>query len=590
MIPSGRPTRWLRSRDGVEWLGVALLGAVLLFANLGDRALWYDEAQTALIARQILEHGRPVFDLAGNLPTDRADRADFDSDGLFIWNTWLPYYLVAGSFGMFGKSELAARLPLALAGLLSLLVAYGLGRRLLTGVPHGGPIAAALLLTCVPLLLHLRQCRYYALVVLGTLGMVWGYRGLVGGARWGWPLLCGAALVCFYSFFVVAAVNLTGFWVHACWRERRAGVLRGLALATGVFLLFAAPTAWYLHLWYRPSQEPLTLYRFTSSLWLFLLWTNGFVFPLAIPVLVAVLRQASGRWLLSGAYLAFLWGAAAKGEPLRLLLLVALLVLLGRFVFLHLSEPESGERSGEDSSSREGFDLIAILVSVHVLSMALIAPFPFYRYLVAVVPLILLAAAGLLGDLFSRSRALASTLLILLVTTNLLGAAPLKLFEWLVGPDDAERPAYSVIPREIWRWTEFRSDLAAFAAELSHHVSDPEEAIASYLEAHASPGQAVKTSYEDVSLMYYLPWLRVISRWDGGGGLPDWIIVRPPYPLVQSDEFRAAIRQARFVEETVPTGNLVWANRPDPLFHRYRTDRDAPRLRVLRRVPGEGWP
>jgi hypothetical protein len=442
----------------------------------------------------------------------------------------------------------------------------------------------------VPLLLHLRQCRYYALVVLGTLGMVWGYRGLVSGSRWGWPLLSGAALVCFHSLFAVAGVNLIGFWLHALWRERRADVLKGLALATGVFLLLAVPTAWHLRLWQRPSPDPLTLYRFTTYLWIFLLWVNGFVFPLAIPVLAAFLRKASGRWLLSGAYVAFLWGAAANDELVRFVLLVSLLVLLASFVRLHISERETGERSGEDRANRAVFGLISILVPVYLIGMALVASFPFYRYLTPVVPLMLLAGAALVGGLFSRSPALGGAVLILLVTSNVLGAAPLKLFEWLTGPGDTDRKVYSVIPREVWRWSEFRSDLVAFAGELTHHVSDPEEGIVSYLEVRASPDQVVKASYEDLSLMYYLPWLRVVSRWEGGGGLPDWILVRSPYPLQQSAEFRASLRRAKFTRETIPAADVVWTNRPDPLFHRYRTLRDAPRLSVLRRISDEGPP
>jgi hypothetical protein len=390
--------------------------------------------------------------------------------------------------------------------------------------------------------------------------------------------------------FVVAGVNLIVFWLHALWRERRADVLRGLALATGICLLFAVPMAWHLRLWHRPLQDPMTLYQFTTYLWIFLLWVNGFVFPLAIPVLAAVLGRANGRWLLSGAYVVFLWGAAANDELVRFAMLVALLVLLASFVRLHISERETGERSGEDRSNRAVFGLISILVPAYVIGMAFVAPFPFYRYLTPVAPLILLAGAALVGGLFSRSRALGGAVLILLLTSNVLGAAPLKLFEWLAGPDDAERKVYSVIPREVWRWSELRSDLLAFAGELTHHVSDPEEGIVSYLEARALPGQVVKASYEEISLMYYLPWLRVVSRWDGGGGLPAWILVRPPYPLEQSDEFRAALRRAKFTRETIPAADVVWTNRPDPLFHRYRTVRGTPRLIILRHITDGGLP
>jgi hypothetical protein len=40
--------------------GLLLLAALLIFANLDDRRLWDDEAETALLAKSTLRFGVPV--------------------------------------------------------------------------------------------------------------------------------------------------------------------------------------------------------------------------------------------------------------------------------------------------------------------------------------------------------------------------------------------------------------------------------------------------------------------------------------------------------------------------------------------------
>jgi hypothetical protein len=156
--------------------------------------------------------------------------------------------------------------------------------------------------------------------------------------------------------------------------------------------------------------------------------------------------------------------------------------------------------------------------------------------------------------------------------------------ESLLPSDGSSRQEYTVFPSEIWRWTSLRSEQALFLYEISHHVSDPEEGISAYLDRWAAPGQVVKTSYEDLSLMFYHPELRIISRWSSGEEIPDFVIRRAFYPLVQDAKFLRSIRGISYRAEETTAKNLVWSNRPDPLFHKFRIPAEKPQLIIYRRL------
>ena len=102
--------------------GLLVLGAGLLLFRLGRPALWQDEAETALRAASIQETGLPRMTLDGVLVTAQPSLAKHEGneDGVWIWNTWLPAYMTAASFSVFGQTPFAARLPFALCALVSL--------------------------------------------------------------------------------------------------------------------------------------------------------------------------------------------------------------------------------------------------------------------------------------------------------------------------------------------------------------------------------------------------------------------------------------------------------------------------------------
>jgi mannosyltransferase len=202
-----------------------LVGTVLRF--VAPSALWLDEAQSVAIARS---------DLPGLFAGLREDGAPP-----------LYYLLLHGWTAVFGTGAFAVRAMSGLFSVLSLAVAWLLGRRL------AGPRAAAaltLLLASSPFAVrYASEARMYSLVVLlvllGAVAVSWAVR------RPGpWPVAAvaaaGAALLYThywgaYLLVVVGLLSLAGLRRH---RAAAVRVLAGLAVAAVLFLPWLPTLRW----------------------------------------------------------------------------------------------------------------------------------------------------------------------------------------------------------------------------------------------------------------------------------------------------------------------------------------------------------
>src|SRR5438309_6153653 len=152
---------------------VALISAVFIFTNLGRDYLWEDEGDSAVLASNILKFGVPkAWDGAAFLDSDHGAR--LNSNLVMVLHPWVPYYLTAGSFLIFGQNTFAARLPFALAGWLSILVSYLFVWRI-TASRASAFCAAVSLVLSVQFLLYARQCRYYTLNMVLICGLLWSF-------------------------------------------------------------------------------------------------------------------------------------------------------------------------------------------------------------------------------------------------------------------------------------------------------------------------------------------------------------------------------------------------------------------------------
>ncbi len=370
----------LESPASKPFLGLVLLvAAFLLFANLGNVYLWQDEAETALLARNVLTHGYPTAWDGKNLVTQTAGWGrDSDENHMWTWHPWLQFYFVAASFAVFGESATAARLPSALIGLACVVLLYFLARRL-TDNETVARIATVVFLTSVPFLIHARQARWYAPAIAATLWVLYAYLKLQKKEKTATVQIVLASLFLFHINYLVFVATGAGILVHLMYcvlarRERPA--TRALAIAAGVTLTLDVPwllltgtstRATHVEPYLSPFHE-----RVAPALEALVVYTNGYVFPLLLaPVVLWILARRAND---------------PRDVPRQSVALLVLLVL-GTFVVL------------------------------------MVLPWMYFRYLVGLLPVFAMLLAVVVWEVWKRQRVLGFVALGLLVLTNLPSAA-----------------------------------------------------------------------------------------------------------------------------------------------------------------------
>jgi 4-amino-4-deoxy-L-arabinose transferase-like glycosyltransferase len=218
-------------------LGIALAAALVFFAGLGARDFWEpDEPRHGAIAEEMreLRHG------AGQLVVPRLNGEPYTQ------KPPLYYWLAAGAGSFRGfVTEGAARLPSALAALLTAVVVYRFGRSAL-GANAG--LAAAGILVTVPAFVDIaRNARPDALLTLFVacaLWLCWRIDRGEGAAAWNRRALhLTVGLGVLTKGPIAALLPLLGFVAYLAW-ERRLRDLGGL-FSRGSWLLSGGLTcAW----------------------------------------------------------------------------------------------------------------------------------------------------------------------------------------------------------------------------------------------------------------------------------------------------------------------------------------------------------
>ena len=149
-----------------------------LFKQLSYPLLWNDEAETAMFAERILDYGYPkiydgkntlyLFEIPGKIAWDKRT-------GAYIGSNWGQYYfstpgaILAHKVDDIYTKTLLLRIPFATLGLAGLVVMALSVIRLFGNRPNNKIPFLALFtlfeLISVPLVLHLREVRYYSLLI-----------------------------------------------------------------------------------------------------------------------------------------------------------------------------------------------------------------------------------------------------------------------------------------------------------------------------------------------------------------------------------------------------------------------------------------
>jgi 4-amino-4-deoxy-L-arabinose transferase-like glycosyltransferase len=194
-------------------LALTLVGGALRFATLDARGFWQDEVATVFLVRD------------GFLDMFEAVARDESNPPLYYVLTWVWTRL-------FGDGEVGIRSLSALAGTLTVPLAYLAGRELVT---RRAGVATAAIVAVNPLLIwYSQEARNYALLVLLTVASFYFFaRALGRGATSSfvlWALLSVLAVATHYfAAFVVVA---EGLWLLAARRTRAVALSFGLVVAT----------------------------------------------------------------------------------------------------------------------------------------------------------------------------------------------------------------------------------------------------------------------------------------------------------------------------------------------------------------------
>jgi 4-amino-4-deoxy-L-arabinose transferase-like glycosyltransferase len=268
-------------RQASRWLALAaivLLAAALRFATLRTQSIWFDEAATWDLVRQ------PFGQMLRQLPKGESTPPLF-------------YVLEWGWTRAFGDGAAGLRSLSALAGLLTVPVAYAIGRRAAGSRSRAG-LAAAALVAVNPLLVWFSQeARSYALATLlsavALLLLLRAQEDRRGRVLVAWGLVAALALATHYfAAFVLAPQALWLLWRHPRRRDAIAavGALAAVGLALLPLLLAQAGNP------YDIAGTSLAL-RLVEVPKQFLLGYRG---PLALPLgLLGAVLVGGGAWLLA---------------------------------------------------------------------------------------------------------------------------------------------------------------------------------------------------------------------------------------------------------------------------------------------------
>ena len=538
----------------VQACSVFVLSACLLCWNLGARYLWQDEADTAVLAQRLFNYGKPLSydgrnlvsrdffysEEEQNIPTGaplktvryEIQRGDYRADMAWTGQPWGQFIVVGTSLFLFGHDTLQARLPLALAGALTAALLYVIISRRLTSTSIALS-AVTIMVTNTFWVLHMRQSRYYALSCFFLLLTLEAYLRWQDGRRWGSLFFIGAAWTWFQVDYGTPVPVLAVFATHALVSYPRR--LGRTILVFGGFSALIAPFFIYYQLGNRTKH--VSGEGFDSILKI-LFELNQFQLPfLLVPLAL------------------YLWHIKRKTSP--------------------------------ESPSVPLIILSISIVGAISIGMALLGPFPFYRYIVSATSLssivcawVFFEAAQLFSPVKISSWLVPSVMAmgtLFLISTNLFSLPFASLF-----PEKYCLPYYT---SSLWK-----PELGLLVKDLSGNGSDdPNRTAVEYLRQHLNPGDEILCSYEDKPLMFYLPNLirggMSCFRITDKGNVRFAVFRRSMGDCYQST-YEREIKRNQWIPHVISSPDIPWGNCPDPRFHYALLMQQATHsLVILERVP-----
>lgn len=237
---------------------ILLIASCLLFMNLENIYLWQDEAETALLSKNIFTYGYPRAWDGKNIITQNAEK-DFNEHYVWTWSPWIQFYITACSFLIFGISTFSARFPFALIGLSSIIIFYFFTIKL-TESKTIAKLSTILMITSIPFLLHARQCRWYMPAVFSTIWMLYAYLRMQEKEKNGILHFIISSLILFHSSYLPFLSIMGGIILHylyCLFFKLNKPKIRSMMITLSCIFLFTFPWIIYTKAWAKsnPFEE-----------------------------------------------------------------------------------------------------------------------------------------------------------------------------------------------------------------------------------------------------------------------------------------------------------------------------------------------
>jgi hypothetical protein len=239
---------------------------------------------------------------------------------------------------------------------------------------------------------------------------------------------------------------------------------------------------------------------------------------------------------------------------------------------------------------KDWISLFALIVAAATIVAPGLASFPYFRYLLGVVPILALAtAATILG--YARGRGwLVAVLAFLFVTTNFFQLLPFHAVRPAAMLSDSHSVGYAPINKVVAS-TMLRQDgesplfdflAGSYLFELTHDYDGPLEQVSAYIERNGGMGDSLLAFSGRFTLRFHTD---LDIRGSLEEGFPDWILFhsagRPRWP----SDTRAEIG-AHYIPVDIDVADQYWENIPEPHWHRFRSGKpeEGRRVTLLRKV------
>ena len=349
--------------------------AWLSLRNLGNQYLWQDEAQTSLISKTILTDGVPCgYD--GKNFFSQENGAEYGKNYIWRWHTWLPFYVLAGFYKIFGISTFVSRLPFALFGIGTVIITYYFTKAIWPGIQIS-LISAALLAVSVPYLLLCRQCRYYSMAIFFTILSLYAYTALLHGKKYAALIFFAASTLLLHSQHFYVIILFAAVLLHVIiFRRDRLIIL--LVVIIAVILVNGPWLIWLSRMNYAQINKGhlLNSGMLVKFIWISLRDIVRYIFPL---------------WLLI---------AAAAVVAVKL-------IKTGRF-------------ATKDIMFWERLSLPVFFIVFNIIFIAFISPYPFFRYMAPSIPLLIMLIAVIVNAVRQVHILAAIAVVIVLLATSYL--------------------------------------------------------------------------------------------------------------------------------------------------------------------------